>query len=120
MSDLNEAYRQLAEVSKRIADESLGWHYDEVRQLALGRDGVVSSARPAEVRNEPVMGFSPKRVRSTVRLQVDLDQDPEHVLVATDGLSLYEGEQLFGDERAWRVTRAFAKDNMLDLWLECD
>ncbi len=120
MRELGEVYQRLAEASKRIAEDCLGWHYDEVRQLALGRDGVVSSERPAEVKNEPVLGFGPKRVRSTVRLQVDLDQDPEHLLDASDGLSLYEGGQLFGDERAWKVTRGFATDSRLDIWLECD
>ena len=54
-----------------------------------------------KIQRETPFGFSMKPVERFVRIQVDITDLPAGY--AEQGISLFEGEQLFGKEKAWHV-----------------
>ena len=94
---------------------------DELRTLRLCyRDAagqeVVTPALSVEVRHKAVFGFSPRRSRREVRLRLPANSSR----LPAAGLSLREGEQVFGREQGWKVRWAEPgeAEGTIDFWLE--
>ncbi len=103
----------------------MDWKCEETAKLRMGYVGaagkpVVTPTFHAEIRRVPQMGFSPRRHRTEVRLWVNQaelpDQFPER------GITLYDGDRLFGVKDGWRVEPAkcvkVGDGDELVLWLD--
>jgi hypothetical protein len=99
MPGVNDALKHIAEIAKRT-DQGVGWTFQE-RKLLRVNQGVLAREYEAEIQRETPFGFSMKPVERFVRVQVGVTELPAGY--AEHGISLYEGEQLFGKEKAWRV-----------------
>ena len=114
-------WNSLAHSFKKQGDERMGWSYDEEKTLTVRRGAATSGPLHAEVRREPIFGFSRQRTRITVRLRIDVDKDDLQWLAADEGLSLYEGDGLFGPEQGWKFIHAWKNqddDRLTDVFLE--
>jgi len=101
---------------KLFEDAVRGWQYDDITTLTVRYADGSQEDLQAEIYHEPVFGFSRRPVRTIVRLQVDAGRQ----LPAREGITLYEKDKPYGDEKAWRVreARRLANENRVDLWLE--
>ena len=101
---------------KKFEEAIRGWQCDEIATLTVHYADGSTEDLQAEVYHEPVFGFSRRSVRTIVRLQVDAGRQ----LPAREGITLYEKDQAYGGERAWRVreARRLANEDRVDLWLE--
>jgi len=100
----------LAESMKQWRDKEIGWRFDETRRFTVLYNGRTSEEAVAEVRYEPVFGFSPKRVRTTVRLYMRPINDPADLLPES-GITLLENGQPFGNEGSWKHNETMYVDN---------
>jgi hypothetical protein len=104
---------------------AVDWHCEETAKLRMGYIGesakpVVTGTFPAEIRRVPVMGFSPKRFNTEVRLWVNLDELPD--FFPEQNITLHGERDLFGVKDGWRINPAKcvqgAKDSEVVLWLD--
>jgi hypothetical protein len=89
----------MAEIAKRT-DQAAVWTFQERKLLRVNR-GALAREYEAEIQRETPFGFSMKPVERFVRVRVDITDLPAGH--AEQGISLFEGEQLFGKEKAWHV-----------------
>jgi hypothetical protein len=117
---LGDSMRRLTELMKEKADAAIGWRVDERKLLKVKKGDTFTEVFDVEVMYEPTFGFTPKRQAATVRFTIDLDTpDGQLVLdsVGEGGVTLFEGDKLFGVEKGWKGGKCSARDNILDIWL---
>jgi hypothetical protein len=112
-------FEWLARWSKNMDDKAMGWVFEEVRTLTVRRGCASSLPLNAEIHNEPVFGFNPQRIRTTVKVTIDLDAGNIDWLTEKGGAyTLYEEDRLLGTEGGWKIKEAWAKEELLTLFLE--
>ena len=94
-----------AEIARQLHDESIGWHCDETRRLCLRYNGATSDEMPAEVMRKPSFGFTPKRDRTLVKLELSKSAALQH---PRQGITFLENGEPFGREGAWKIFDAYA------------
>ena len=95
-----------------IVDRSkLGFDLEFFIYLKFSMEG---RANVPEFRRKAVFGFSPRRDRLEVRLQLPADAD----LLPSAGISLLEGEHLCGQEGGWKCRWAEEGESGNTYWLE--
>ena len=111
MGMFDSTLQRLADICKRDHDQSIGWSFEDAKMLRLEINGRKSEELYAEIHREPVMGFSPKGERVTVRITRHIVHDA----LPADGISLYDGERPFGEEKGWKLNQ---ERMFMDEWHE--
>jgi hypothetical protein len=97
--------RWFEEVARQLHDEAIGWHCDETRQLRLRYNGVTSDELDAEIMRKPSFGFTSRRDRTLVKVELS---KAAAVQLPRQGITFLDKDQLFGQEGAWKIFDAYA------------